>query len=206
MPTIGTNAMVEVTTQLRQGDPPKDYTVNHLTYNTSATPVSAAQWNALAAAIGAKWFATGGTARHFGACGGKVVVYDRADAKPRPEKGVFTYVPGSWSVAATSPRQVALCLSFYSGRNLPRYRGRIYVPDPDGSHTTERPGAALMTQVLQLGVQIQTATIALTPSWLQTVHSDVLDQDNPVTTFWVNDVWDTVRGRLAKETTRQHNP
>ena len=58
----------------------------------------------------------------------RVIVYDLADAKPRPERAVALYSPATEdSFTIYGPHQVACVLSFYGTRNLPRQRGRIYV-------------------------------------------------------------------------------
>jgi hypothetical protein len=56
-----------------------------------------------------------------------VKVYDEADPKPRPFliDGAFTLAASGAPVSM--PEEIALCLSFFAGRNLPRQRGRVYI-------------------------------------------------------------------------------
>ena len=203
MAPLGTEAIVEVTTQLLSTDPPKDYCVSHFHFNTGAASPSPANWQALTDAIKGVWFATSGVPQHYGANGGKVVAYNMADPKPRPEKAVSSYTPGSWMTSVSWPRQVALCVSFYAQRNLKNQRGRIFLPiNNQWSPIGERPSSATQNSACQLIKSLYDATLALTPSWTLDVYSKVQDQSYAITNVWCNDVWDTQRRRAPKETTR----
>jgi len=54
------------------------------------------------------------------------VAYNFADAKPRPELGLadIAYAGGA---SQDIPEEVALCLSYYTDRNLKSKRGRVYI-------------------------------------------------------------------------------
>jgi hypothetical protein len=205
MPTSGVNAIIEITTQLLASDTPRDFCVNHLTANGGPT-VTPANWQALADAIRGFHFATSGTHARWGTNGGSVKVYDRADAKPRPEKAFSNYTPGTWMTIVPDQRQIAMCCSFYSARNLPRKRGRVYLPVNPSFGGTERPDATTQNLVLQYGVQLGALLNGLTPFWQHTVHSSLDDFDWPVDHYWTNDVWDTQRRRKPKENSRVHSP
>jgi hypothetical protein len=203
MASPGTNAHVEVTTQLVAADPPRDWSVNNLSFNTGGVSISAANWQALTDAIKAVWFATTGAGLYYGTNGGKVVAYDRADPLPRPEKAASLYTPGSWMSNAMGPRQDAICASFYSSRNLKNTRGRIYLPYTTAlGAPVERITPSVRTNVVTFVKAIATACLALTPAWQLTVHSKVTGLDNPVTNIWCNDVPDTQRRRAPKESAR----
>jgi hypothetical protein len=203
---VPVNAIVEVTTQILSTDAPRDYCVNHLSFQTGASTASDTDFQNLCVAIKGVWFATTGSFMHWGDRGGKVVAYNRADGLPRPERGFIAYVPGSWATTSPGPRQISLCTSFYSLRNIKRYRGRCYLP-PTAQYTyTDRPNALNLTYALALFTQIDTAVGALTPSWDQAVWSTVDNTNRVVTNWWCNDTWDVQRRRQPKETTRQHNP
>lgn len=130
-----------------------------------------------------------------------VKVYDMADPKPRPERAVATHTPTTPnSEIAYGPRQVALVLSFYAGRNLPSFRGRIYVgPMTAGNQNSLRPTSINMNEVLDLGHGLfdlggeNVAHVVYSPTHLAT---------HVVTDYWVDDSWDTMRSRLEKPTTR----
>lgn len=206
MPTPGTNGIVEVTVQLLQTDVPRDFCTNTWSVNTGSSTVTAANWQALSDAFKTFYSAASGSHTLYYTNGISVKVYDRADAKPRPEKAFSNYTPGSWMTTVPMPRQIALCCSFYAGRNLKRSRGRVYLPVNGNWSTGDIPSATTMNNALQFGVQLNALIQALTPSWFITVHSDVDNMDYVVDHFWVNDVYDTQRRRDRKETTRVHSP
>jgi hypothetical protein len=145
-----------------------------------------------------------------------VKVYDMADPLPRPEKAVSMYTPGtsSWDTEdKLSPPQVALCLSFYGDQNTKNKRGRIYIGPFAGFSASAglilnaRPTLAMMQNILQLGhalFDVGGENIA------HVIHHG-LSKDFPTTppaptvvqNYWVDDRWDTIRGRLSKATSRQ---
>lgn len=203
MATPGTNAIVEITTQYLATDPPRDLMTNHLSFNSTSTGVTPANWQTLTDTIKNAWFSVSGAWTHYDTHGGKVVAYDRAQPKPRPEAAVSTYTPSTWASTVTTPRQIALVVSMYAVRNLPRQRGRVFLPfHSDWSPAGERPGAPVRTAAMALLHQIAASCQALTPEWTLAVYSAKTDQNNGVTNIWCNDVWDTQRRRTPKETTR----
>jgi len=203
MATVGTNVRVEITTQLLSADPPRDWCTNTLSFNTASSSVSAAQYQALTDAIKGVWFATSGTGVFYGSNGGKVIAYNRADPLPRVERGVSLYTPGTWQSSQSNPRQLCTCVSFYSFRNLKRQRGRIYLAwNNNYSPSGERLTSPYRTSAVNTIKNIYSACAALTPVWLLTVHSDVVDTDFPVDHAWCNDIPDTQRRRSPKEAAR----
>lgn len=54
-----------------------------------------------------------------------IKLYDDAEPKPRPILLEVSFAIGTGGSAL--PSEVALCLSYFSNRNVPRQRGRIYV-------------------------------------------------------------------------------
>jgi hypothetical protein len=127
-----------------------------------------------------------------------VKFYDKGDAIPRPIKGEksLTLTP---SGSAAAPRELAICLSFYSERNLPRQRGRIYLGHWAAAQVAERVPLALRTKLLDLADAIAGLGGA-DVDWQ--VYSRVDDQGRSVTDAWVNDDWDIVRSRQPDETVR----
>lgn len=104
-------------------------------------------------------------------------------------------------VDSATPREVALCLSFYSERNLPRQRGRIYIAIA-GAVTSvgKRPAQGDLDRLKALAQDLANLGGA-DVSW--NVHSQTTGQDHEVTHAWVDDEWDTMRSRGLKRTDRQ---
>jgi len=127
-----------------------------------------------------------------------IKVYDAQ--KPPPSYPLYTTTNGTGFVATTLPREVALCLSYYSTNNRPSYRGRLYIPVAlVGGALGLRPTTTQQNNVLGW----RTALGAGLPSahnWV--VYSPKLQQSNGVSNVWVDDEWDTVRSRGLKPTTR----
>lgn len=104
--------------------------------------------------------------------------------------------------AATCPREVAICLSFYSGRPLPSTRGRLYIPFTVVSGSAPgavRPSTAWMQRVLDLS-QIFQDLGGPEVDW--GIWSRKNSEFNPVTNTFVDDEWDTVRSRGLRPSTR----
>lgn len=99
------------------------------------------------------------------------------------------------------PREVAVCLSYYSGQNVPRKRGRLFIPvGVCGSANAVRPSTTLMTKVAGLA-PIFADLGGTDVDWV--VYSRTTSQAHPVSNWWVDDEWDTVRSRGMRPTTRQ---
>lgn len=96
--------------------------------------------------------------------------------------------------ASSLNRDVALCLSYYSGNNRPRNRGRLYIPcavcgiSPNGA----RPTLANREKVAAL-VPIFTALGGIDIDWCVFSRRD--NQPKSVSNWWVDDSWDTQRRR-----------
>jgi hypothetical protein len=133
-----------------------------------------------------------------GGYGCETKVYDMADPEPRPVKASSPFAISTTLGVGSLPREVALCLSYYSERNLPRFRGRMYVgPWPIG--LGERPSqgardtlAALATSLAGIG--------GIDVDW--GLWSPTRDAFSKITAGWVDDEWDTVRSRGMKATLR----
>lgn len=104
--------------------------------------------------------------------------------------------------ASSAPRELALCLSFYSGQNVPRRRGRLYLPvfliAPGVTHgvrpstTNQAKVGALATILADLG--------GADIDW--SVYSRVDDVARAVSNWWVDDEWDSMRSRGLRSETR----
>lgn len=88
---------------------------------------------------------------------GVVKLYDFADAKPRPILLQATFVIANSLGDGGLPEEVALCLSYYTDRNLPSHRGRIYIgPLASGAanESPVRPQAGFMAALADGGTRL----------------------------------------------------
>lgn len=129
-----------------------------------------------------------------------VKAYDVADPPPSFPKAEHT-VNANLSPAAGAPRELAVCLSFFADRNLPRQRGRLYVPyfALGAGGAGGRPSLATRETVALFADRLQ-ALGGVDVDWVVWSRRD--NAARPVTDFWVDDEWDTVRSRGLKSTTR----
>lgn len=129
----------------------------------------------------------------------RIRVYDAQ--KPPPSYPLATAEQAGTPPNSSVPRELALCLSYYSTWNRPRYRGRLYIPLVlIGGTAGARPAGATITQALAWKDPL---TASLPPSHNLVVYSRVDDKSYGVDNFWVDDEWDVVRSRGRKPTTRQ---
>jgi hypothetical protein len=124
-------------------------------------------------------------------------VYDMADAKPRPVKAQANWVQTSNGVSAIAPREVALCLSYFSERNIPRFRGRLYIGP--FHEVAERPQANIIASVKDVAVRMQSVGGADVDWGLWSTTRNAFSK---ITAGWVDNEWDTVRSRGLQPTTR----
>lgn len=135
------------------------------------------------------------------ACKIEVRSYNMADAKPRPERSFSTVT--KTGVLPGGPGQIALCLSYYSERNLPRQRGRIYT-GPYASPQGRTPTTSQMDELLDLATALSNVGGA-NVDW--SVYSPTIareggDPTMSISDVWVDNSWDVVRSRKLKATTR----
>lgn len=101
------------------------------------------------------------------------------------------------------PREVALCLSYYSERNLPRQRGRIFLcAGMNGTIGTPavRPDESERLLALNLGQAIADVGGA-DVDWV--VYSPTDGEARSISHAWVDDEWDTIRSRGLDSTDRE---
>lgn len=131
----------------------------------------------------------------------EVTAYDAQGSQPVFPQGHAIINEGE-ATAATCPREVALCLSFYSERPLPRQRGRLYIPFTfvtGSAPGAVRPSGAWMQRVADLAPIFQDLG-GTEVDWC--VYSRADDQARPVTNWFVDDEWDTVRSRGLRPSSR----
>lgn len=134
-----------------------------------------------------------------------VTTYDLADAEPRVPVDVTTFT--LTTNASTLPTECALCLSFQaspiSGLPQARRRGRVFLGPLGGiqDSTTGRPQSAHITTI------VNAADALLTTSngpgvGVWAVYSPTNNQTSPVNNGWMDNEFDTIRGRGRESTSR----
>jgi hypothetical protein len=147
--------------------------------------------------------------------------YDFAAGLPRPELGVATFDYGSAS-STQLPEEVALCLSYYTDRNLPSKRGRSYIGPLNGAAMTgssvppSRPEPTFMSSLVDAGRRMRTLGPPATPPTFLTntfpgggagtaawaLYSPKLGTFSAVEHGWVDDEWDGQRRRRVEASAR----
>jgi len=108
-----------------------------------------------------------------------------------------------------TPREIALCLSYYATQNTKRYRGRLYIPHAwlrapaggPGTAADARPTATHIAKALSFAPTVLAPVSTLGMRW--SVASTVDKVARKVTNYWVDDEWDVQRRRGYRGTTRQ---
>lgn len=119
--------------------------------------------------------------------------------------GEATKNPGGSLMTSTVPRDVSLCLSYYSGSNIKRRRGRLYLPaqwviaHTSSSGVAAKPTAGQMTGAgdFATALDLLTTTVGTWCVWSRADNAFF-----PVTNWYVDDEWDTQRRRGLRPTTR----
>lgn len=188
------NLRVQIVGQPTVTDPGRDYITNVLWYSTNgATPAGVGD------AIKAAFTASAGPYYTFANVW--VKVYDHANPLHSPPVYQTQY-SGSGSTS-WGPRQVALCLSFYCGLNIRGKRGRIYV-GPFAANLLSNVAPAGVMNMLQYVIGLM--RLPGGPDVVHQLHHVKTDTFSPVTNYFVNNRWDTMRSRLGKETSRYVYP
>lgn len=127
--------------------------------------------------------------------------YDAQSAPPNLPQGDHAVNAGLMGNFAW-PREVALCLSYYSGQNTPTKRGRLYLPGGIVFSTNpgKQPSTSTMDKILAFG-PILADLGGVDVDWV--VYSRKLDTAFPVTNYYCDNEFDTVRSRGLRPTTRQ---
>lgn len=174
-------------------NPSEDAYTNTLYFNISSPPVGGPDYNQLCQDIATLY----GSQSWTGSRTITVTAYDMDDAKPRPVKGKYTRA-ATGSGVSISVSQVALCLSYYADRNLPRQRGRIYT-GPWGSVAGGRPTTATMTAVKDFGIALGDIG-GLNVDW--SLYSPTNGTHTRINNVWVDNSWDVIRSRKWPTTAR----
>lgn len=125
-------------------------------------------------------------------------VYDAV--KPAPNYPLYTATNGTGFIPTTKPREVAMCLSYYSTYNRPTTRGRLYIPAVMiPGDLALRPSAAQISSVLSWKTVFRD-NLPAQHNWV--VFSRKMQLANGVSHVWCDDEWDTVRSRGMRSTMR----
>jgi hypothetical protein len=130
-----------------------------------------------------------------------VRAYDTG-AAPNYPVGQHVRSVGLAGGATTRPREIALCLSYYGDRNLPRTRGRMFIcaaACQNISIGANRPNNFAAEQLLVLADGI--ANLGgpdVDWVWWSTING----AHGPVKHSYVDDEWDTIRKRGLRPSTR----
>lgn len=151
---------------------------------------------------------TGQLQTYLGAqCSGdaQVKLYRLGDAPPR-EPTTYDFTVSGFSQSSGLPAEVALCISYYATRNIPRRRGRIYLGPLSNLSGQFAAGdwrpVDLLRQVAALKARdLISASNNLLLPWA--VLSQVDGVARPITDGWVDNSWDTQRRRGIAPTLRE---
>jgi hypothetical protein len=127
-------------------------------------------------------------------------IYDALKAKPNYP--IITLTNPGTAPATGIPRELCICLSYYTTRNVPRQRGRLYLPASWYTGTPGlRPTSTNITAAMGFVPGVLTKQLPPNSSWQQWSVTDRVG--GAVTDYWVDDEWDIQRKRGLKPTTRQ---
>lgn len=131
-----------------------------------------------------------------------VKTYDLEAPKPNYPIAQKTLDAGTY-FTPTIPPELAVCLSFYGGQNVPRKRGRLYLPAYLATASAANMGreipAAVITKASLLP-GIFSSLGGVNVDWI--VWSRVALAAAKVSHFWVDNAWDIQRSRGTPPTTK----
>lgn len=121
----------------------------------------------------------------------KIKIYDAQ--KPPPSFPLAEAANGTGFATTSIPREMALCLSYYSSFNRPSYRGRLYIPMAlIGGQLNLRPTQAQIDEVLTWGPLLG-KQLPAQHNWV--IYSRKRNASDGVTAYWCDNEWDVVRSR-----------
>jgi hypothetical protein len=122
--------------------------------------------------------------------------------KPKPNYPVAIIERTGTIPGNDRPREIALCLSYYTGFNRPSYRGRLYLPTRWlTGQCAQRPSATQKTEVLSFGQDVLSKNLPASHNWV-VWSAKYKKSQGGVSNIWVDDEWDTVRSRGLRPTSR----
>jgi len=139
-----------------------------------------------------------------------VKVYEMQDLKPRPVRGETILTPTSWDTTAIAPREIAVPMRYYAGRNIKGKRGRLFIGPWDMSQIAETVDPLFQTSLCDLATALGAVGGANTSWVLHHPSLDVLDAPgspggttpaaySDITAAWVSDLWAHMESREQPE-------
>jgi hypothetical protein len=121
---------------------------------------------------------------------------------PPPNYPVATAGQTGTPPTSSCPREIALCLSYFSTYNRPRYRGRLYLPASWFTAVVNvRPSGAIIDAVLEFAHLVLGQGLPAQANWVMWSDRDGKSQGG-VSDIWCDDEWDTIRSRGLSATSR----
>lgn len=166
-----------------EGTPVKNAVVNTLYFNVSGS-VDEPDYETLGNDLWTIWVARTWVTGRFVDIRG----YNMDDPEPRPQKFIRRGVaPGT---RAEGVPQLAVCLSYYADRNLPRQRGRIFCGPMPGGYASVP--TTTTTRVLELAPAFA-GLGGVNVDW--SLWSPTTQTHTRINHAWVDDSWDIIRSR-----------
>jgi len=129
----------------------------------------------------------------------RVTAYDAQGTVPVYPQGDAIIQKGA-TQGTGGPRELAMCLSFYGERNVPRQRGRLYIPIFFLGATTNSLRPTMPQPAMPALVSLFTGLGGPDVDWC--VYSRKMKHAYSVTDWWYDDEWDVMRSRGLRGTTR----
>jgi hypothetical protein len=170
-------------------EPAAEAIVNTLYFNVSDVVGDGVDWEGLGDDLMALWKQYQWAMGRFLDIRG----YDMDDPEPRQQK--YLKREQNTGTAAQGPRQVAVCLSYYADRNLPRQRGRIYL----GPWTTSNSevSSAYVNAVMTLPPALA-GLGGVNVDW--SLWSPTTQTHTRINHAWCDNSWDIIRSRKLPAT------
>ena len=122
-----------------------------------------------------------------------VKVYDAL--KPPPSYPLAVEQVVGTTPNSQTPREIALCVSYYTTYNRPRFRGRLYLPGTwFGSAPALKPSTATMNSALGWVKAAFHDNLPASTAWVVFSPTERKSQGG-VSDMWCDNEWDTVRSR-----------
>nr|CRY96711.1 hypothetical protein [uncultured prokaryote] len=172
-----------------EATPATDAVVNTLYFNIT-DPGGGVDYNALGNDLWTLWAARPWATGRFLDVRG----YDMGDAEPRPQKFIKRAAVAG-TIASSGAPQVALALSYYADRNLPRQRGRIFIGPwmpADTSASTAQVNQVMALPPLLAGLG------GVNVDW--SLWSPTTQEHTRINHAWCDNSWDIIRSRKLSST------
>lgn len=169
----------------------KNAIVNTIYFNISNDPITPTDWQNLVNDLYVVW-------ANKSWAGGQTIdirAYDMGDAEPRPQKA--RKVGNTTGAIKDGPPQVALALSYYADRNLPRHRGRIFIGP--WANPARAPTSTQQNEVLSLAQGFADLG-GVNVDW--SLWSPTTQEHTRINHAWCDNSWDIIRSRKLKGSSR----